>query len=100
MLEGAITVVVGNERIDLAAGDFAFAPRDIAHAYIVRSERARMLVTLSPAGLEELFVACGVPVTSDQPPAQEVLPPMPELIRRFGAYGCDVVGPPPTLGEL
>jgi hypothetical protein len=25
---------------------------------------------------------------------------MPELIRRFGAYGCDVVGPPPTLGEL
>jgi hypothetical protein len=39
-----------------------------------------MLTTLSLAGLEELFVACGVPVTSDQPPAEEVLSPPEELI--------------------
>jgi quercetin dioxygenase-like cupin family protein len=100
VLEGEITVLVGNERIDLAAGDFAFAPRDIAHAYVVRSERARMLTTLSPAGLEELFVACGVPVTGNEPPAEEVLPKREEMIRLFGGYGCEIVGPPPTLGDL
>jgi quercetin dioxygenase-like cupin family protein len=100
VLEGEITVLVAGERIDLAAGDFAFAPRGITHAYIVRSERARMLTTLSPAGLEELFVACGVAVTGDEPPAEEVLPPVEEMIRLFGSYGCEIVGPPPTLAEL
>jgi quercetin dioxygenase-like cupin family protein len=100
VLEGEITVFVGDERIDLAAGDFAFAPRDISHAYIVRSERARMLTTLSPAGLEELFVACGVPVTGNEPPAEEVLPPREEMIRLFGGYGCEIVGPPPALADL
>ena len=34
--------LVGDERIDVAAGDFLFAPRDIPHAYVVRSERARI----------------------------------------------------------
>jgi hypothetical protein len=59
-----------------------------------------MLTTLSPAGLEELFVACGVPVTSDQPPAEEVLPPPEEMIQLFAGYGCEIVGPPPALGDL
>jgi hypothetical protein len=100
VIEGEITVLVGDERIDLTAGDFAFAPRDIAHAYIVSSERARMLTTLSPAGLEELFVELGEVVIGAEPPAEDVLPPIDELVRRFAAYGCDVVGPPPTLAEL
>jgi quercetin dioxygenase-like cupin family protein len=100
VLEGEITVLVDGERIDLAAGDFAFAPRDIAHAYIVRSERARMLTTLSPAGLEELFVACGVPVTDADPPTDLVMPPMDEVVRLFGGYGCEILGPPPSLSDL
>jgi quercetin dioxygenase-like cupin family protein len=100
ILEGEVTVLVGDERIDLAEGDYAFAPRNIVHAYIVRSERARMLTTISPAGLEELFVACGVPVTGDEPPAEEVLPPVDEMIRLFAGYGCEIVGPPPALGDL
>jgi quercetin dioxygenase-like cupin family protein len=100
VVEGEVTVLVGDERIDLSAGDFAFAPRDIAHAYVVRSERARMLVTLSPAGLEELFVACGVPVTGEEPPPGEVLPPIDELVRLFAGYGCEILGPPPSLSDL
>ena len=50
VLEGEVTVVVGGERIDLEAGDYLFGPRGTAHAYVVRSERARMLVTASPSG--------------------------------------------------
>lgn len=100
VLEGEVTVVIGGERIDLAAGDYAFAPRDIPHAYVVRSERARMLTTLSPAGLEELFVTLGVPVDGDNPPAENVLPPIDELARLFGGYGCEIVGPPPSLDDL
>jgi mannose-6-phosphate isomerase-like protein (cupin superfamily) len=99
VLEGEVTLVVGEERFDLAPGDYAFAPRDVAHAYHVRSERARMLVTYSPAGLEELFVALGVPVTGGGASAEDVSRPLEETIRLFAGYGVDVVGPPPTLSE-
>jgi quercetin dioxygenase-like cupin family protein len=100
VLDGEVTVLVGDGRIDLGPGDYAFAPRGVQHAYIVTSERARMLVTISPGGLEELFVELGVPVAGDNQPPEQVLPPMPELIQRFGAYGCEILGPPPSLDSL
>ena len=59
VLEGDVTFLVGEERIDLEAGDYLFGPRGVAHAYVVRSERARMLVTASPGGIEQVFVSSG-----------------------------------------
>ena len=100
VLDGEVTVLVGDERIDLAAGDFLFGPRDIPHAYVVRSERARMLVTTSPAGVEQLFVSLGTPVTGAEPPADVVMPPMPEMARLFAAQGCEILGPPLSLDDL
>jgi quercetin dioxygenase-like cupin family protein len=100
VLEGEVSLLVDGERIDLCAGDYAFAPRETTHAYIVRSQRARMLTTLTPAGLEQVFVALGVPVTGANQPTEEVMPPTDEVVRRFGAYGCEIVGPPPTLAGL
>jgi quercetin dioxygenase-like cupin family protein len=100
ILDGEVTVLVGDERIDLRAGDYCFAPRGIRHAWIVRSERARMLVTLSPAGLEEAFVSLGVPVAGAEQPAESVLPAPDELIRQFAGYGVDIIGPPPSLADL
>jgi len=100
VLEGEVTVQVGDERIDLGAGDYLFGPRGIAHAYIVRSERARMLVTASPGGVEELFVSLGVPVTGSEPPTDAVMPPMDELVRLFADYGCEIIGAPLSLSDL
>ena len=100
VLEGEVTALVGDERIDLEPGDYCFGPRGIPHAYLVRSERARMLVTISPSGSEQLFVSLGVPVTSAEPPTDTVMPPMPEMVRLFAAYGAEIVGPPPSLSDL
>jgi quercetin dioxygenase-like cupin family protein len=100
ILEGEVTMFVGDERIDLAAGDYLFGPRGVPHAYLVRSERARMLVTISPSGSEQLFVSLGVPVTSDKPPADTVMPPMPEMARLFADYGAEILGPPFSLDDL
>ena len=100
VLEGEVTIQVGDERIDLAAGDFLFGPREVAHAYVVRSERARMLVTASPAGVEQFFVSHGVPVTGAEPPTDAVLPPMDEIVRLFASYGCEILGPPLSLSDL
>ena len=100
ILEGRVTMFSGDERIDLEAGDYFFVPRGVVHAYLVRSERARMLVTISPSGTEQLFVSLGVPATGSEPPTEAVMPPMPELVRLFAAYGTEILGPPPSLSDL
>ena len=100
VLEGRVTMFSGDERIDLEAGDYFFVPRGVVHAYLVRSERARMLVTISPSGTEQLFVSLGVPVTGPEPPTEAVMPPMPELVRLFASYGTEILGPPPSLVDL
>jgi quercetin dioxygenase-like cupin family protein len=100
ILDGQVTFLVGDERIDAEAGDYCFVPRGVTHAYLVHSERARMLVTISPSGTEQLFVSLGVPATGSEPPAEAVMPPMPELVRLFAAHGTEILGPPPTLDEL
>jgi quercetin dioxygenase-like cupin family protein len=100
ILEGEVSALVGDERIDLSAGDYCYAPRGIAHSYVVRSEHARMLVTLSPSGLEELFVSLGAPAEGAEPPADAVMPPPDELARVFGSRGVEIVGPPLSLDDL
>jgi quercetin dioxygenase-like cupin family protein len=100
VLEGQVTMFDGDERIDLEAGDYCFVARGVTHAYLVRSERARMLVTISPSGTEQLFVSLGVPVTGAEPPTEAVMPSMPELVRLFAAHGTEILGPPPSLDDL
>jgi mannose-6-phosphate isomerase-like protein (cupin superfamily) len=100
ILEGHVTMFIGDEQIDLQAGDYCFGPRGIPHAYLVRSTHARMLVTISPSGSEQLFVSLGIPVTSTEPPTNTVMPPIPEMARLFAAYGAEILGPPPTLNDL
>ena len=101
VISGSVTIFAGDERIDASAGDFAFVPRGTAHSYLVTSERARMLVTFSPGGIEAFFVEAGVPDDgSGVPPAEGVLPPPEELARTLARYGCEIVGPSPTLADV
>ena len=100
VVEGEVTVLTGGERIDLVAGDYLFAPRDVPHTTIVTSESARYITTISPAGLEDLFVELGVPVNDGERPVEAAVPPMPEVVRRFAAYGVEILGPPLSLDDL
>ncbi|HEX6391774.1 MAG TPA: quercetin 2,3-dioxygenase [Solirubrobacteraceae bacterium] len=94
VLEGEISVFAAGERTEVGAGEYAFVPRGVEHAYLVRSQRARMLVTFSPAGFEEFFVEIGV--AGDEPPVDPVMPSPEEFARRLAPYGCEITGPPPT----
>jgi quercetin dioxygenase-like cupin family protein len=97
VLDGELSVIVDGQEQRLSTGDYAVVPRGVPHAYLVRSERARMLVTFSPAGFEQVFVEIGVPAIGDEPPADAVFPTPDEAGRIFAAYGCELVGPPPSL---
>jgi quercetin dioxygenase-like cupin family protein len=56
VLEGTITAYVGDQRFDVEAGSYAALPKDVPHGLTVRGDKARLLMTLEPAGLEYFFV--------------------------------------------
>jgi quercetin dioxygenase-like cupin family protein len=56
VLEGSITAYVGDQRVDVDAGSYAALPKDVPHGLTVRGDKARLLMTVEPAGVEYFFV--------------------------------------------
>jgi len=55
--EGSLEFLISEEVVTLNAGDFVRVPPGTKHGYInVSGEPVKMLVMLSPGGLEELFL--------------------------------------------
>jgi quercetin dioxygenase-like cupin family protein len=91
VLEGEITLLVGDEIVHAAAGDVAFAPRNVPHTYTIDSASARVLVVSTPAGFEEFVAAVG---SSDEDVS-------PEMLARIAAqFGIEILGPPMTREDL
>jgi quercetin dioxygenase-like cupin family protein len=69
ILDGKLTVSVGDKTYKATNGDFLLAPKDIPHTYTVDSPgHARILLICSPAGFEEAVRAMSIPATSLIPP--------------------------------
>ncbi|MDQ3630476.1 MAG: quercetin 2,3-dioxygenase, partial [Actinomycetota bacterium] len=64
ILEGDVTLQIGDETIEAHAGDFAFGPRDIPHRYTVGDAGCRMLFIMTPGGFENLVREMSVPAKS------------------------------------
>lgn len=53
---GEVELMIDGEPTVLTAGDTAFAPKNIPHAWkVVGTEKARMITSAFPAGIEEMF---------------------------------------------
>jgi quercetin dioxygenase-like cupin family protein len=104
VLEGEVTIVVGDERIEARAGDFVLGPRGVPHAFLITSERAELLVTFGPAGRDGPGFAgfireVAVPVDGDNAP-QPTMPDAEEFARLMSIYGIELVGPPPAAVDV
>lgn len=97
IVDGEVSIFVADQRIECTAGDFVFGPRGVPHAFLVQSEQAEMLVTFTPAGIEGLFAEVGPPVLAGEPAPAPAMPDEDEFARLMAKYGCEFVGPPPTL---
>jgi quercetin dioxygenase-like cupin family protein len=62
VVEGSIRLHLYGATQDLHAGGFAVVPRDVAHAFLVTSDAARVLSLHTPAGGEAFFRAASEPV--------------------------------------
>lgn len=99
IIDGEISVFLGDERIEAGPGAFFFVPKGAVHTWLVRSEQAEALLTLAPAGLEGFFAEIGLPALPGQPNAGRVDVDLEEMNRKAGAYGVEIVGPAPTLDQ-
>lgn len=59
VLEGELVAIVGDARVEVGPGAFAALPRGVPHTIEVKGERARLLLTFVPGGLERFFVPAG-----------------------------------------
>jgi quercetin dioxygenase-like cupin family protein len=92
ILEGEITVRVGEDRIVATAGMFANMPVGSVHSFKNESDQpAKMLISIAPAGLEQMFFEVGQPVAQG---AATALPPTKEDIEKLLAvaprYGIEI----------
>jgi quercetin dioxygenase-like cupin family protein len=92
ILEGEITFTIKGERVVAKAGTFANMPVGTPHSFKNENNRpAKMLISVAPAGLEQMFFEVGVPLAEGAPSA---LPPTREEIERLLAiaprYGIEI----------
>jgi mannose-6-phosphate isomerase-like protein (cupin superfamily) len=87
VLEGSVTIQVGEDTVELGPGQHAFGPRDIPHRFTVGPDGAHMIWMLTPGGFEDLVDEASVPAERPTAPPASVAPPAnaAEIVRRHGA---------------
>lgn len=96
VLEGEITFTVNGERHIATAGMFTNIPIGTPHSFRNDSgAAAKMLISLAPAGLEQMFFEVGVPLaegaTTAPPPTEAEIA---ELLEIAPNYGIEIRLPP------
>lgn len=72
VLEGEMTVSVGDRTIRATPGTTVIVPRDVVHSFAIESQQLRMLILVTPAGMEGWFKEFSVPAPAmTLPPAAE-----------------------------
>jgi mannose-6-phosphate isomerase-like protein (cupin superfamily) len=86
VLEGSVTIHVGDQIVELSAGQHAFGPRDIPHKFKVGPDGAHMIWVLTPGGFENFIEDVTVPAETPTVPPASVVPPedAAEIVLRHG----------------
>ena len=94
IIKGEILVDIEGEQTSVSTGGMFFAPRGVAHAFMVTSESAQVLAVITPGDGESFYRAAGEPVRTEQD-AQR-----PADFARLRAVAeeddsIEILGPPP-----
>ncbi len=86
VLEGSVTIHVGEETVELGPGQHAYGPRDVPHTFTIGPGGARMLWVLAPSGFEDFIEEVSVPAATPTVPPASVVPPedAAEIVMRHG----------------
>jgi quercetin dioxygenase-like cupin family protein len=96
VLDGEVSIYVGDEVEHATPGSFLWAPRAVPHAFCIESDIARILV-VSTGDFDRFFRDTGTPATSlTLPPPTAEPPDIDALVAAAQEYGVTTVGPPPA----
>jgi quercetin dioxygenase-like cupin family protein len=91
VLEGRVKYYVGEEEIVVNPGDYIYLPKGLPHQFLILSPSARLLMWVSPAGLDEWFWENSIPAPDMKPlPVPQGPPPaeaVDHFVRTLGEYG-------------
>jgi mannose-6-phosphate isomerase-like protein (cupin superfamily) len=87
VLEGRVTIWIGDKRIDAIPGTWVYGPRDVPHAFRGEGDTpARLLLTLNPSGFEHFIYALG----EKNPPT--AAPDMDHVLAVAKTFGVEIFG--------
>jgi quercetin dioxygenase-like cupin family protein len=90
VLEGRYAFLIGDERVELEPGGYAFVPRGTVHAFTnVGSVPARMLLLITPGGIQETFFD----EVGDRPDRPAWRPDMTKVLAVAPKYGIEFAFP-------
>jgi len=85
VVEGEFEFVCGGERTTGGPGTVAHLPRGVAHRFKnIGESTGRLLITITPAGVEEFFVAVGALTPKEQSD-------LPRVVALAAEYGLEFV---------
>jgi quercetin dioxygenase-like cupin family protein len=95
VVEGEFEFLVDGAPTRLKAGEFLFARRDVPHSFRnVGAEAGKMIITATPAGLEDFFSEIGAKLASrDDAPVPPSQDDIARLIAAAPKYGLKILGP-------
>ena len=92
VVEGQIIFNVDGQRIEAKPGTFVNIPPDVLHSFKNETnENAKMIIVLSPAGLEQFFVETGLEVSNNSikpPPLTDEQ--IQKLVSSASKYGMEI----------
>lgn len=94
ILEGEISFQIGEDRIVATTGMFANIPVGTLHSFKNESDRpAKMLISVAPAGLEQMFFEVGQPVVSGAATPVPTNDDVEKMLAIAPRYGIQIILP-------
>ena len=96
LIEGSMTVWVGDQRTQLLPGGIGFLPREMPHAFRFDA-RSRALILSTPAGQENFFRVAGWDMSQPAPDGWQI---SLDVLGQAAAHnGVTIIGPPHGLDD-
>jgi quercetin dioxygenase-like cupin family protein len=91
ILEGSLSFWLADRKLTGSAGSLVIAPPGHTHAFKnERDEPARVLLLITPAGLEEFFQEVGVPNKEESPLSEHFTPEnLERMVTTASKYGVE-----------
>jgi quercetin dioxygenase-like cupin family protein len=95
ILAGSITYTIGEDIITVNEGEYVYLPKNVPHKFEVVSEKAEVLMLISPAGLDQWFWDNSAPAPDGKSlPFHQSAPPshvIEHFVNSLREYGVEMV---------